>query len=82
METGKIYGSLAAIMNEVQAIGKNKKNTQQGFSYRGIDDVMNELHGLFAKNGVVIVPQVLEVSKTDKQSAQEAAFFMFLPKTA
>jgi hypothetical protein len=48
----KIYESVTAIMKGVQAIGKNKKNEQQGFKYRGIDDVMNELHGLFAENSV------------------------------
>lgn len=58
MET--IYQKLGAVMKEVTAIDKNRKNEQQKFDYRGIEDFMNELHGLFAKHGVVILPRELE----------------------
>lgn len=46
------------IMSDVDAIKKEKKNQQQGFMFRGIDDMMNSLHGLFAKHGVFIIPIV------------------------
>ena len=36
-----IYEAIADIMKEGCAVQKNKRNTQQGFQYRGIDDVMN-----------------------------------------
>ena len=57
---GKIYPALGKIMSDVGAIGKNQENTQQNFKFRGIDDFMNTLHGLFAKNKVIILPHETE----------------------
>ena len=53
-----IYKAMLNIMSDVDAIKKEKKNQQQGFMFRGIDDMMNSLHGLFAKHGVFIIPIV------------------------
>lgn len=63
-----IYASIAAIMGEIGAIGKNKKNAQQDFMYRGIDDVMNVLNPLFAKHGVFVVPEVLDKAREERTS--------------
>ena len=60
MESGKIYQSLGAIMNEVTPIKKGQLNKAQNFNFRGIDDFMNELHGLMAKNSVIIIPKEIE----------------------
>ena len=38
-----IYVRLGQVMQSIKAIGKNQKNQQQGFKFRGIDDFMNEL---------------------------------------
>lgn len=53
-----IYEKMAAILRETKAITKSEKNQQQGFKFRGIDNVMNELHELFAKNEVFILQEV------------------------
>lgn len=58
MEEKMIYKAMLNIMQDVDAIKKEKKNQQQGFMFRGIDDMMNSLHCLFAKHGVFIVPTV------------------------
>lgn len=58
METQLIYGKMASILRETKAITKSEKNQQQGFKFRGIDNVMNELHELFAKNEVFILQEV------------------------
>lgn len=58
MET--IYSKLGEVMKEVTAIDKTRKNEQQGFMFRGIEDFMNELHNSFAKHGIVILPHELE----------------------
>ncbi len=57
---GEIYQRLGQIMAEVPAIPKGQENQQQRYAFRGIDDVFNALHGLFAKHGVVILPEVLK----------------------
>lgn len=64
--TNKIYGAIASIMRDTKAITKSSRNQQQGFMFRGIDAVMNELHDLFANNGVFILPEVLEYNVTEK----------------
>lgn len=53
-----IYTKIASILKETKAITKSEKNQQQGFKFRGIDNVMNELHELFAKNDVFILQEV------------------------
>lgn len=54
-----IYETITAIMAEIPAIGKTKNNSQQGFKYRGIDDVMNALQPLMAKHKLFAVPETL-----------------------
>ena len=61
-----IYESITAIMEEVPAIGKNKRNDQQKFNFRGIDDVMNALQPLLSKHKVFIVPEILEQTREER----------------
>lgn len=56
--TQNINLALSAIMADIEAIGKTRKNDAQGFSFRGIEDFMNELHPVFAAHGVTCVPSV------------------------
>lgn len=58
MDNPSIYAKMANILKETKAITKSEKNQQQGFKFRGIDNVMNELHELFAKNDVFILQEV------------------------
>lgn len=69
----EITKSLCAITAEIGSIGKTKKNAQQGYSFRGIDDLMNALHPLFAKYGVIVVPEVLESTREERVTAKGAA---------
>lgn len=62
----EIYAKINAIMREIPAIGKEKKNMQQGFAYRGIDDVMNALFPLLSKHGVFVVPEVLSTNRSER----------------
>ena len=64
----EIYKAIAEIQRELDAIGKTKRNQQQGFNFRGIDDVYNALHPLLAKHGVFTVPEVLEDRSEDRQT--------------
>ncbi len=58
-QEGIIYQQMANIMADVPAIPKAQQNKQQGYTFRGIDDMYNVLHGLFVKHEVVIYPEVL-----------------------
>lgn len=66
MEKQQIYQALTAINKEVEAIKKDQTNTQQGFKYRGIDQVMNDLHSLFAKHEVLITSEVLNSFREER----------------
>jgi hypothetical protein len=66
MSEGVISKRLAAIMSDASAIGKDSYNKMQGFNFRGIDAVMNHLHPIFAKHGVIILPTVLD-EKTEER---------------
>lgn len=69
----EITKALAAITAEVGSIGKNKRNEQQGFKFRGVDDLMNVLHPLFAKYGVIVIPEVLESTREERITAKGTA---------
>ena len=57
---------MANILKETKAITKSEKNLQQGFKFRGIDNVMNELHEIFSKNEVFILQEVKDFT-TEKR---------------
>jgi hypothetical protein len=67
-KNGLIYNKISSIMQECPAIAKTKKNTQQGYSYRGIDDAMNTLQNLLPKYGVFYVPEVIESMREERQT--------------
>ena len=62
-EKKNIYESIAAVMSEIGSISKDKVNKQQGFHYRGVDDVMNALNPAFIKHKLFMVPEVIEQSR-------------------
>ncbi len=49
-----IHEAICAILKTVGPVEKEKTNQQQGFKYRGIDDVLNSLHKAFSEHGVYI----------------------------
>ncbi len=69
----EIYKKLACINRAIEAIKKGRTNLQQGFKYRGIDDVMNDLHVLFAENDVFIIPCVKELRREERTTAKGSA---------
>ena len=69
-ETPKIFSTINSVMSELGAITKNKRNQQQGFSYRGVDDVMNALNPLMDKNKLFCVPKVLKNEREERQTSR------------
>lgn len=57
--------ALSAVMEDVQAVKKAQKNQQQGYSFRGIDSVMNAVGPVLRKHSVVIVPESVETHYRD-----------------
>lgn len=64
----QIYTAITNVMKEIGAIGKTSKNTQQGFMFRGIDAVMNAINPALIKNGIFIVPEIIEQTREERQT--------------
>lgn len=70
MAQQNIYQAINAIMQEIEAIGKNKTNSMQGYKFRGIDDMYNALQPLFKEHSVFITSNVLESKREERQTAK------------
>jgi hypothetical protein len=75
-----VYQAINAVQAELAETGitKNRKNQQQGYSFRGIDDVFNALSPLLAKHKLCILPRVVEKEAIERQSAQGKPIFYTL----
>ena len=56
----EIYQAIIGVMSDIGVIGKEKRNTQQGFKYRGVDDVMNALQPVMVQHGLFVVPEIID----------------------
>ena len=67
-EKGLVLASIGNVMRDIGAIGKEKKNSHQGYMFRSIDQVYDALHPLLVANKLIIVPKVTktEVEKAEK----------------
>lgn len=74
-DTRTIHQRLIDILGELPPIGKNQKNAQQGFMFRGHDDVLNALNPLLAKHGVFVAPDVLERSVSERTTSKGSVMF-------
>lgn len=64
-----IYQAISGVMGDIGAIAKDKTNTQQGFKYRGIDDVMNALSPVMVKHKMFVVPECIGQTREERLSA-------------
>lgn len=73
----EVYKAISAIIGEMseQGIGKNSKNKQQGWQFRGIDAVYNALAPLLAKYELMILPRTLSRECTERQTRNGGAVF-------
>lgn len=61
---------ISAVMAEVQAVGKDDLNREQGYNFRGIDAVVNAVGPIFRKHGVVAVPMLETAGYRDVQTSR------------
>ena len=66
----EIYQAIIGVMSDVGVIGKEKKNAQQGFKYRGVDDVMNALQPVMVRHGLFVVPEIIDQRREDRQTSR------------
>lgn len=75
--SNEVYTAINAVTADLAkcGIGKDRKNQQQGYAFRGIDDVQNTLAPLLAKHGLVILPRILERSCEERQTKSGGTLF-------
>jgi hypothetical protein len=67
LSSGKlIYSKMLAVKKDFSAVGKDQKNTFQGFKFRGIDQFINALKPILDKHGVGLTTQVQQSSEEYK----------------
>lgn len=67
-KTEMIYEAISKTMKDIGAVGKDSVNQQQKFRYRGVDAVMNALNPAMVKNGIFVVPEVIEQTREERQT--------------
>lgn len=72
-----VYKAIICVAAELakEGIGKNRKNDQQGYKFRGIDDVYNELAPLLSKHALCILPRILSRDCVERTTAKGGAIF-------
>ena len=72
-----VYQLIAAVAAEIaqEGISKSRRNQQQGYSFRGIDDVYNALAPVIAKHGLVILPRCISRVITERQARGGGVLF-------
>lgn len=73
----KVYAAISKVMAEIGRIGisKDRKNQQQGYAFRGIDDVFNALNALLAGAGLCILPRVTSREVTERATQKGGVLF-------
>ena len=75
--TPQVYGAIAAVMARMaeNGIAKGRRNQQQGYNFRGIDDVYNALSSALSAEKLVMLPRVVAHSKEERQTQKGGTLF-------
>lgn len=71
----KIFEAMASVMAEIEPIAKSQRNQQQGFNFRGIDQIYNSLQPLLAKNKIFTTPKILEAEREERSTPKGTVLF-------
>ena len=77
MNEKKVYLAIVKAMGLIakEGISKGRKNQQQGYNFRGIDDVYNALAPILSDCQLCILPRVLSRELIERESAKGNALF-------
>lgn len=73
-----IYESITAVQSQVEFIGKDKQVQSGGsYRYRGVDQVLNTLHPLFAKHKIFAVPEVIDILTREQRETKSGGIMLY-----
>ena len=70
-DTPNIYAALSSVMTDVLAVRKTGRNTDQNYSFRGVDAVVNAVGPVLRKHHVLLLPELLDVSYRDVRTSRD-----------
>jgi hypothetical protein len=72
-EPKPVHAAWAAVMADVQSLSKDQRNSQQGYAFRGIDDVMNKVGPVFRAHGVFVLPEKIVEVRSERYETRKDA---------
>lgn len=54
----RVFQVIHGVMRDVMPVGKDQQNTQQNYSFRGVDDAMSAMAGPMRNHGCFIAPEI------------------------
>ena len=82
MTEKKVYAAISAVARDMATTGisKDRKNEQQGFNFRGIDQVYNALAPALVNHGLLILPRITERTVTERTTQKGGVLFYVVVK--
>lgn len=65
-ENPLIYEAIANVMKDIDAVPKDRKNAQQGYAYRGIDEMYNSLNPIFSRHKVFCTSEIVNSIREER----------------
>ena len=77
MATGQVYHTIAAITQSLgqTGISKGRRNQQQGYAFRGVEDVFKALNPLLAEHRLIVVPRMMERTVVERETQLGGVLF-------
>lgn len=72
-----VYWQMSRALGDFAKIGiaKTRENKEQGFKFRGVDELMNTAAPIFARHGILIFPTVENRTQTERLSRNGGTMF-------
>lgn len=72
-----VYRAICEVATAIShdGIAKGRRNEQQGYGFRGIDDVYNALSALLANADLCILPRMLSRTQEERRTANDKVLF-------
>jgi len=63
-----VYQRFNLAMIEIKAVPKDRTNKEQGFKYRGSEDIINTVQPIITKHGLFFIPELIEITTEERES--------------
>lgn len=78
----EIYGLMPRVMADIGAVEKTRKNPQQGYMFRGIDDFYGAVHSALSRHGVFPIPIVQSSERQERTTQKGGLMFHVVLRVA